>query len=116
MNTFTDFIDVAEGLKDLKYCSSDKIFAQGGSAGGLLMGAVTNLRPDLWAGIVSQVPFVDVVTTMLDDTIPLTTGEYDEWGKPQRKGILRLYAFLFPLRSIRKEGLPSYFNAKWVAR
>jgi oligopeptidase B len=79
-NTFFDFIDAAEFLKQENYAGD--VFAVGGSAGGLLMGAIANERPDLWAGIVSQVPFVDVVSTMLDDTIPLTTGEYDEWGNP----------------------------------
>jgi oligopeptidase B len=82
INTFTDFIDCAEFLLAEKYTSKEKLYAMGGSAGGLLMGAVVNMRPDLWNGIVSQVPFVDVVTTMLDDRIPLTTGEYDEWGNP----------------------------------
>ena len=81
-NTFTDFIDAGEWLISNNYTSSDKLFAMGGSAGGLLMGAIINMRPDLWAGVVAQVPFVDVVTTMLDDSIPLTTGEYDEWGNP----------------------------------
>lgn len=84
-NTFTDFIDVAEYLVQNKYAASDKVFAYGGSAGGLLMGAIANMRPDLWAGIISAVPFVDVVTTMLDESIPLTTGEYDEWGNPNDK-------------------------------
>jgi oligopeptidase B len=65
--------------------NKDKLFAMGGSAGGLLMGAVTNMRPDLWKGVVSAVPFVDVVTTMLDETIPLTTFEFDEWGNPKNK-------------------------------
>ena len=82
MNTFTDFIDVAEFLKGQGYADPNRMFALGGSAGGLLMGAVVNLRPDLWRGVVAAVPFVDVVTTMLDETIPLTTGEYDEWGNP----------------------------------
>jgi oligopeptidase B len=81
-NTFTDFIECGEYLVANKYSAKDKLFAMGGSAGGLLMGAVTNMRPDLWAGIVSAVPFVDVVTTMLDETIPLTTFEWDEWGNP----------------------------------
>ncbi len=81
-NTFTDFIDVGEFLIEQRYADPDELFAVGGSAGGLLMGAVVNMRPDLWAGIVAAVPFVDVVTTMLDDSIPLTTGEYDEWGNP----------------------------------
>ena len=85
INTFNDFIDCGEYLVKNKYCRPDKLFAQGGSAGGLLMGAITNMRPEMWAGIISQVPFVDVVTTMLDESIPLTTGEYDEWGNPNDK-------------------------------
>ena len=78
----------------------------GGSAGGLLMGAVVNMAPDLWQGVVAAVPFVDVVTTMLDDSIPLTTGEYDEWGNPQGQGLLRLHAQLFALRPGDGPGLP----------
>lgn len=85
MNTFTDFIDAGEWLIANDYTAKAGLYAMGGSAGGLLMGAIVNLRPDLWAGIVSAVPFVDVVTTMLDDSIPLTTGEYDEWGNPNIK-------------------------------
>lgn len=81
-NTFTDFITCAQTLIYQNYAAKDKVFAMGGSAGGLLMGAIANLNPNLWAGIVSNVPFVDVVTTMMDDTIPLTTGEYEEWGNP----------------------------------
>ena len=84
-NTFNDYIHCAEHLIQNAYCHSKKIFGMGGSAGGLLMGAVTNMRPDLWAGIVSQVPFVDVINTMEDETIPLTTGEYSEWGNPNDK-------------------------------
>ena len=84
-NTFLDFIACAEYLVKQGYTSPDKLFAMGGSAGGLLVGAVANMRPDLWKGIVAQVPFVDVVTTMLDESIPLTTGEYDEWGNPNEK-------------------------------
>ena len=84
-NTFTDFIDVGENLVSESYTSSDKMFCMGGSAGGLLIGAVINMRPDLWKGAIAAVPFVDVVTTMLDETIPLTTGEYDEWGNPNDK-------------------------------
>ncbi len=83
-NTFTDFIDCAQFLVDRGYTSSDRLFARGGSAGGLLMGAVSNMAPDLFRGIIANVPFVDVVTTMLDDEIPLTTSEFDEWGEPQR--------------------------------
>jgi oligopeptidase B len=81
-NTFHDFIDCAEFLIQQQYTSNERLFASGGSAGGLLMGAVLNMRPDLWAGVAASVPFVDVVTTMLDETIPLTTFEYDEWGNP----------------------------------
>jgi len=82
MNSFTDFISCAEFLRDNGYCSPDRIFAMGESAGGLLMGAVTNMRPDLWRGVIAGVPFVDALTTMLDPTIPLTTNEYEEWGNP----------------------------------
>lgn len=85
MNTFTDFIACAEFLIDNKFTGKAHLYANGGSAGGLLMGAVVNLRPDLWNGIISAVPFVDVVTTMLDESIPLTTGEFDEWGNPKNK-------------------------------
>lgn len=84
-NSFTDFITAAEHLKNNALCHPEKIYAMGGSAGGLLMGAVTNLAPQLWKGIISQVPFVDVVTTMLDETIPLTVGEFEEWGNPKEK-------------------------------
>ena len=84
MNTFTDFIDCAEHLVQSGWADRSRLFAMGGSAGGLLMGAVVNLRPDLFRGVVARVPFVDVVTTMLDDSIPLTTSEFDEWGDPER--------------------------------
>ena len=84
-NTFLDFIACAEYLVKQGYTSPNKMFAMGGSAGGLLVGAVVNMRPDLWKGVIAQVPFVDVVTTMLDESIPLTTGEYDEWGNPNEK-------------------------------
>jgi oligopeptidase B len=83
-NTFFDFIDVSEYLIQEKWTSKDKLFANGGSAGGLLMGAIINYRPDLYKGILAAVPF-DVVTTMLDETIPLTTGEWEEWGNPKEK-------------------------------
>jgi len=82
MNTFTDYVDASKYLIEEKYTSADHLYARGGSAGGLLMGAVVNLAPELYNGVVAAVPFVDVVTTMLDDSIPLTTGEYDEWGNP----------------------------------
>ena len=84
-NTFLDFIACAEYLINKGYTSPQQLFAMGGSAGGLLVGAVSNMRPDLWKGVIAQVPFVDVVTTMLDESIPLTTGEYDEWGNPNEK-------------------------------
>lgn len=81
-NTFTDFIDVSKYLIAENYTSAEHLYALGGSAGGLLMGAVINMAPELYKGVIAAVPFVDVVTTMLDETIPLTTGEYDEWGNP----------------------------------
>jgi oligopeptidase B len=85
MNTFTDFIAVAEQLIADKYTSKDRLVIEGGSAGGLLMGAVTNMRPDLFKIVVSRVPFVDVINTMLDESLPLTVGEFEEWGNPKRK-------------------------------
>lgn len=97
-NTFTDFIDASEFLIEQQYTNPDKLFAMGGSAGGLLMGAVVNMRPELYQGVIAAVPFVDVITTMLDTSIPLTTGEFDEWGNPAEKGVLRLHAVLLALR------------------
>ena len=85
MNTFTDFIACAEHLVEQKYTSKDRLVIQGGSAGGLLVGAVTNMRPDLFKAVVAQVPFVDVLNTMLDASLPLTTSEYIEWGNPNEK-------------------------------
>jgi oligopeptidase B len=85
MNTFTDFIACAEYLIAQRYTSKDRLTIEGGSAGGLLMGAVTNLRPDLFKAVVSHVPFVDVINTMLDETLPLTVGEFEEWGNPKKK-------------------------------
>jgi oligopeptidase B len=85
MNTFSDFIAAAERLIDQKYTSRDRLAIQGGSAGGLLMGAVTNMRPDLFKVVISHVPFVDVINTMLDETLPLTVGEFEEWGNPKKK-------------------------------
>jgi oligopeptidase B len=82
-NTFTDFIDVSQFLIDQGYTSAEHLYAMGGSAGGLLMGAVINMAPELYHGVIAAVPFVDVVTTMLDESIPLTTGEFDEWGNPK---------------------------------
>ena len=94
-NTFTDFIDCAEHLIGAHYTSPDKLLIQGGSAGGLLMGAVVNMRPDLFRAALAQVPFVDVLNTMLDDTLPLTVGEYLEWGNPNvadEYAVMRTYS------------------------
>ncbi len=95
MNTFTDFVDAAAALVEAKWTSPDRLVAQGGSAGGLLMGAVANLRPDLFRGILSLVPFVDVLNTMLDESLPLTVGEFEEWGNPkvpEQYGWMRRYS------------------------
>ena len=97
-NTFTDFIDVTERLVALKYVAKHKVFASGGSAGGLLVGAVSNMAPQDYRGIIAAVPFVDVVTTMLDESIPLTSNEFDQWGNPKDKqAILRLHAVVLAL-------------------
>lgn len=106
-NTFTDFIDCAEYLIKNNYTSPNKLFAYGGSAGGLLMGAVMNMRPDLWAGIIAAVPFVDVVTTMLDESIPLTTGEYDEWGNPNKKEYYDYMLSYSPIDNIEEKDYPN---------
>lgn len=130
MNTFTDFISCAEYLVRHGYTSPEKLFASGGSAGGLLMGAVVNLRPDLFKGVIAAVPFVDVVTTMLDPSIPLTTGEYDEWGDPNRADFYEYMLSYSPYDNVRPKAYPAmlvttglhdsqvqYFEpAKWVAR
>jgi oligopeptidase B len=130
MNTFNDFIDVAEFLVAEGYADPARLFAMGGSAGGLLMGAVVNLRPDLWRGVVAAVPFVDVVTTMLDETIPLTTSEYDEWGDPNDPEYFDYMMSYSPYDNVRPGAYPSllvttglhdsqvqYWEpAKWVAR
>lgn len=106
-NTFTDFIDCAEYLISEKFTSSENIFAYGGSAGGLLMGAVTNMRPELWKGVVAAVPFVDVVSTMLDETIPLTTGEYDEWGNPNNKDSYEYMLSYSPYDQVEAKNYPN---------
>ena len=106
-NTFTDFIDCADYLVAQKYTNKEKLFAMGGSAGGLLMGAVTNMRPDLWRGVVSAVPFVDVVTTMLDETIPLTTFEFDEWGNPKNKEYYDYMKSYSPYDNIEAKNYPN---------
>ena len=130
MNTFTDFNTCAEFLIEQKYTSTEKLFAQGGSAGGLLMGVIANLRPDLYKGIIAQVPFVDVVTTMLDSTIPLTTSEYDEWGNPNDSVYYNYMKSYSPYDQVVAQNYPNmlittgyhdsqvqYFEpAKWVAK
>src|SRR5690606_38317872 len=130
INTFTDFIDCAKYLIGEKYTSPEHLYAQGGSAGGLLMGAVMNMAPDLWNGIIAQVPFVDVVNTMLDETIPLTTNEYDEWGNPNEKSAYDYMKSYSPYENVEAKEYPNllvttglhdsqvqYFEpAKWVAK
>ncbi len=129
-NTFYDFIDCAEHLIAAKYTSKEQLFAQGGSAGGLLMGAVINMRPDLWKGVIAAVPFVDVVTTMLDESIPLTTGEFDEWGNPKDATYYNYMKSYSPYDNVAAVSYPAllvttglhdsqvqYWEpAKWVAR
>ena len=129
-NTFTDFIDCAEYLIANDYTSKGNVYASGGSAGGLLMGAVVNMRPDLWNGVVAGVPFVDVVTTMLDESIPLTTGEFDEWGNPKEKEYYEYMKSYSPYDNVEAKDYPAmlvttglhdsqvqYFEpAKWVAK
>lgn len=129
-NTFTDFVDVTDFLVREGYGAKDKIFAMGGSAGGLLMGAVINDAPDRYRGVIAHVPFVDVVTTMLDDKLPLTTGEYDEWGNPADKVYHDYMLSYSPYDQVKPQAYPAllvttglhdsqvqYFEpAKWVAR
>ena len=130
MNTFYDFIDAAKHLIDNKYTSADHLYAEGGSAGGLLVGAVINLNPELFNGIIAAVPFVDVVTTMLDESIPLTTGEFDEWGNPKIKASYDYMLSYSPYDNVQQQDYPhmlvttglhdsqvQYFEpAKWVAK
>ena len=106
-NTFTDFIDCGEFLIKAGWADRQRIFAQGGSAGGLLMGAVINMRPDLFQGVIAEVPFVDVVTTMLDDSIPLTTFEYDEWGNPNEKKFFDYMLSYSPYDNVRPVAYPN---------
>jgi oligopeptidase B len=129
-NTFHDFIDVTRELVARGYADRSKVFAMGGSAGGLLMGAVANISPGDYRGIVAQVPFVDVVTTMLDDTIPLTTNEYDEWGDPHERAYYDYMLSYSPYDNVSAQGYPAmlvttglwdsqvqyYEPAKWVAK
>ncbi len=129
-NTFTDFVDCADFLIANKYTSPAHLYANGGSAGGLLMGAVVNLRPELWNGVIAAVPFVDVITTMSDASIPLTTNEYDEWGNPANKESYDYMKSYSPYDNVEKKAYPNmlvttglhdsqvqYFEpAKWVAK
>lgn len=129
-NTFSDFIDCGEFLVKEQYTAKDHLYAQGGSAGGLLMGAVINMAPELWHGVIAQVPFVDVVNTMLDESIPLTTNEFDEWGNPVNKEAYDYMKSYSPYENIEAKAYPhllvttglhdsqvQYFEpAKWVAR
>jgi oligopeptidase B len=129
-NTFTDFIDCSKHLIAQKYTSPKHLYAQGGSAGGLLMGAVVNMAPELYHGVIADVAFVDVITTMLDDTIPLTTGEYDEWGNPNDKVYYDYMKSYSPYDNVKAQDYPNmlvttglhdsqvqYWEpAKWVAK
>lgn len=129
-NTFNDFIDCGKFLVSKNYTSYDHLYAQGGSAGGLLMGAVINMEPDMWNGVIAAVPFVDVVSTMLDETIPLTTGEFDEWGNPKDKEYYDYILKYSPYDNIEKKDYPNllittgYWDsqvqywepAKWIAK
>ena len=129
-NTFFDYIDAAKYLIQQNYTSSQHLYAMGGSAGGLLMGAVINYEPTLFNGVIAQVPFVDVVTTMLDDSIPLTTGEYDEWGNPNEKEYYDYMKSYSPYDNVKAKAYPNLYvstglhdsqvqywePAKWVAK
>ena len=130
LNTFNDFIDSAEYLVKRKYTSADRLVIQGGSAGGLLMGAVSNARPDLFKAVVAQVPFVDVMNTMLDASLPLTTSEYIEWGNPNEKAAFdymmryspydnvkaQKYPAMLVQASLNDSQVPYWEAAKWVAK
>jgi oligopeptidase B len=129
-NTFTDFIDCAEYLVAEKFTNPEKLFVMGGSAGGLLIGAVVNMRPDLFKGVIAAVPWVDVVTTMLDESVPLTTAEYDEWGNPNNKEYYDYMLSYSPYDNVEAKHYPNMFvttglhdsqvqywePAKWVAK
>jgi oligopeptidase B len=129
-NTFTDFIDASKFLISEKYTSKDHLYASGGSAGGLLIGAIINMAPELYNGVIASVPFVDVVTTMLDDSIPLTTGEYDEWGNPNDPQYYEYMKSYSPYDNVKSKQYPNmlvttglhdsqvqYWEpAKWVAK
>ena len=129
-NTFTDFIDCSRYLIENGYTSPERLYAMGGSAGGLLMGAIINRAPELYNGVIAAVPFVDVVTTMLDDSIPLTTGEYDEWGNPNNKEYYSYIKSYSPYDNLEAKAYPHMYvstglhdsqvqywePAKWVAK
>ncbi len=129
-NTFTDFVDCSKFVIAEKYTSVEHLYAEGGSAGGLLMGAIVNMAPELYNGVIAQVPFVDVITTMLDDTIPLTTGEYDEWGNPNEKKYYDYMLSYSPYDQVKAQAYPNMYvstglhdsqvqywePAKWVAK
>lgn len=129
-NTFTDFIDCSKFVIDQKYTSPEHLYAEGGSAGGLLMGVIVNEAPELYNGVIAQVPFVDVITTMLDDSIPLTTGEYDEWGNPNNKKYYDYMLSYSPYDNVKAQDYPNMYvstglhdsqvqywePAKWVAK
>ena len=129
-NTFTDFIDCSKYVIEQKYTSPEHLYAEGGSAGGLLMGAIVNMAPELYHGIIAQVPFVDVITTMLDESIPLTTGEYDEWGNPNVKKYYNYMRSYSPYDNVKSQSYPNMYvstglhdsqvqywePAKWVAK
>ena len=129
-NTFTDFIDCSKFLIEENYTSNKHLYAYGGSAGGLLMGAIINMNPELYIGVLAAVPFVDVVTTMLDDSIPLTTGEYDEWGNPNEEAYYKYMKSYSPYDNVETQNYPNmlvttglhdsqvqYWEpAKWVAK
>ena len=129
-NTFNDFVDCSNFLIDQKYTSADHLYAMGGSAGGLLMGAIVNMNPELFNGVIAQVPFVDVISTMLDESIPLTTGEFDEWGNPKEKEYYEYIKSYSPYDQVKAQAYPNmlittgYWDsqvqywepAKWVAK
>lgn len=129
-NTFNDFIDVTDHLVAGRYCAAGQVFASGGSAGGLLMGVIANVAPQKYAGLVAHVPFVDIVTTMLDETIPLTTLEYEEWGNPNRPEHYQYMLSYSPYDNVREQPYPAmlvttglwdsqvqyYEPAKWIAK
>ena len=107
MNTFTDFIACADFLVKNRYTSPDRLVIQGGSAGGLLVGAATNMRPDLFKAVVAQVPFVDVINTMLDASLPLTTSEYLEWGNPNEKAAFDYMKTYSPYDNVKATNYPA---------